>query len=1240
MFSRNDNKLIDLVWSPFNSDEFIAYANDICLFKIRKMSNDTEFGFSDVDLIANYGENSNPKQVSWYLGSDHPNFYAVSLSNYKIQLISYNSKNEQKSFQINKEFAFKQVRQCTHLVWNSKQTNILAGGFEKVRNEHSILVWDIRGNSTLPINKLELGIDPSFGLLNYNLNRQSNYQSSYTNLNCLMNEYKAETFKPVYETGNTDTCNSLAWNPDKENILFAGLSGKYLKMFDIKSTDKSFISTKYVQGFTFDPKNSFQAASYLDNCVVLWDIRMFNSPIYKIDETEPVSKIQWCPTKSGQLAVLTKSSVNLYRVRSFNNSLSISVLDDQEAPVQILVDKISRKCSMSSENSDPKPVNKTSNPNFQTQTSQTLNSLTNFCWFNSDSNKILITFNYLISNIKTMSLFDTIALTWSPNGNLYWSSNLGKMNHIEIIDRSEFNFLKELKDRAQNDYGLKYYIISIINGSTTMTSSIKSLEESSTSANGCQATPLALRLHSQIGLNHLIRTDFMHNYRISDSDSSDYSKNLKFLWFWLESVNYFFEKTIPIIPKNTSIEIGLNCRNSLSELYSIRYCGLKILLNDLESVMKKSDSYELKQIRTERFKVIAYNLCGWEMKDGVLSQSFFTTLKTLQEFERACFLALLTDNYEQALDILDSASQIDPSYGSLWITVRYFIDDNKLGETYRPEFAEQTSPCSLDDSISTSNSFHSNQTSQTSNKKSPFFSINSSGSSTTPKAKQSSGQMTESFLKESSKLIQSFTHPYLKALFNFLINKEKSIMEILFDRNILFQDRIALSIHYLLDLKNLSHLQVYFDKLIEEECMANSDLSGVLLTGLGPKAIDLFQTFIDKTGDLQSICLAIIHSPYLDVLDSSQVNYWITSFREQLNKFKLWEKRAEFDILKMKLRKFQSLTNASEYTKPTLHTEALSEPNLPSSSSSTSSLSSMAPLTRNGNSLNVPLKNNSHSFHQIYNNQQTIVTQNRQNNQSMILIATNINMGINQRNSQSMHIQNNLTTPAQQNANMTVYYNCNKCGKNLLEKSQNSSCSFTSNNLNTMIQSINSQAQSNEVCLNGCLNCCSYLPQCTVCLRLMKINLTPNPINSSTNGINRVQTTPKLHNPNYHHQSKKLSVQYKSGQIDLGSNRNFFLEDINENHFAFQRNKNDHDNYRKERRSLEKFNAEWTSKIEILYYENFSLLKYTKFGNWFSWCQTCHHGGHIKHLIYWFKSNKKCPYLHCKCYCTDLDCLF
>uniref|UniRef100_A0A1A9V9G8 Uncharacterized protein n=1 Tax=Glossina austeni TaxID=7395 RepID=A0A1A9V9G8_GLOAU len=43
------------------------------------------------------------------------------------------------------------------------------------------------------------------------------------------------------------------------------------------------------------------------------------------------------------------------------------------------------------------------------------------------------------------------------------------------------------------------------------------------------------------------------------------------------------------------------------------------------------------------------------------------------------------------------------------------------------------------------------------------------------------------------------------------------------------------------------------------------------------------------------------------------------------------------------------------------------------------------------------------------------------------------------------------------------------------------------------------------------------------------------------------------------------------------------------------------------------------------------------FSRWFSWCQTCRHGGHTEHLMQWFRQNSECPVSSCSCRCFDLD---
>ncbi|XP_059175424.1 GATOR complex protein MIOS-A-like isoform X2 [Physella acuta] len=47
--------------------------------------------------------------------------------------------------------------------------------------------------------------------------------------------------------------------------------------------------------------------------------------------------------------------------------------------------------------------------------------------------------------------------------------------------------------------------------------------------------------------------------------------------------------------------------------------------------------------------------------------------------------------------------------------------------------------------------------------------------------------------------------------------------------------------------------------------------------------------------------------------------------------------------------------------------------------------------------------------------------------------------------------------------------------------------------------------------------------------------------------------------------------------------------------------------------------------------------KLTPIQEWFTWCQTCRHGGHAAHLIQWFSEHSECPVTGCTCKCIAQD---
>ena len=75
---------------------------------------------------------------------------------------------------------------------------------------------------------------------------------------------------------------------------------------------------------------------------------------------------------------------------------------------------------------------------------------------------------------------------------------------------------------------------------------------------------------------------------------------------------------------------------------------------------------------------------------------------------------------------------------------------------------------------------------------------------------------------------------------------------------------------------------------------------GVLLTGLGEKAIDLFQNFMNRTEDLQTSVLALSHTAPLHIRDPRFLA-WREDYRMLMNSWKMFRERVTFDVQSTKM---------------------------------------------------------------------------------------------------------------------------------------------------------------------------------------------------------------------------------------------------------------------------------------------------------------------------------------------------
>lgn len=133
--------------------------------------------------------------------------------------------------------------------------------------------------------------------------------------------------------------------------------------------------------------------------------------------------------------------------------------------------------------------------------------------------------------------------------------------------------------------------------------------------------------------------------------------------------------------------------------------------------------------------------------------------------------------------------------------------------------------------------------------------------------------------------------PYLRGIFGFLAADSESYENVLNEAGISIADRMAFACIFLNDQKLLEYV-----KTTVHHCIAQGDLNGLLLTGASVEGINLLQSHLDLTDDVQTVALIAVRCMPVDLLDDVRVQHWIACYRDLLNVWQLWDKRATLDF--------------------------------------------------------------------------------------------------------------------------------------------------------------------------------------------------------------------------------------------------------------------------------------------------------------------------------------------------------
>ncbi|MBN3282198.1 MIO protein, partial [Polyodon spathula] len=147
-----------------------------------------------------------------------------------------------------------------------------------------------------------------------------------------------------------------------------------------------------------------------------------------------------------------------------------------------------------------------------------------------------------------------------------------------------------------------------------------------------------------------------------------------------------------------------------------------------------------------------------------------------------------------------------------------------------------------------------------------------------------------------SSLRLQLNNPHLCVMFAFLTSEPGSYDGVLYESSMAVRDRVAFACMFLSD----SQLPRYIEKLASEMKEAGN-LEGILLTGLTKDGVDLMESYVDRTGDVQTASFCMLKGSPGEVVKDSRVQCWIENYRNLLDAWRFWHKRAEFDIHRGKL---------------------------------------------------------------------------------------------------------------------------------------------------------------------------------------------------------------------------------------------------------------------------------------------------------------------------------------------------
>ncbi|KAG7692239.1 hypothetical protein KL932_004650 [Ogataea haglerorum] len=154
-------------------------------------------------------------------------------------------------------------------------------------------------------------------------------------------------------------------------------------------------------------------------------------------------------------------------------------------------------------------------------------------------------------------------------------------------------------------------------------------------------------------------------------------------------------------------------------------------------------------------------------------------------------------------------------------------------------------------------------------------------------------QINTTWKDQCRKLSSDLENPYLRVIFGYIA--DGNWWDVLDDSFLPLREKLGVALRFLPD----SELDVYLTRLAEN-VIKRGEIEGIILTGVTALGMDLLQSFVDRTSDIQSACLiASFGCP--KYFKDDRVEDWVENYRYLLNSWSLFHVRAKFDVARMRL---------------------------------------------------------------------------------------------------------------------------------------------------------------------------------------------------------------------------------------------------------------------------------------------------------------------------------------------------